>query len=71
MEQGRLFARVNDSIRTLATDDPAIEVWEFICECPDLACRTLVSLTVGEFDEHRAASPPSPILAAEHEGSAP
>jgi hypothetical protein len=66
MDPDGLFAHVNDSIRTLATDGPVTETWEFICECPDLACHTLVSLTLVEFDERRAALPPLPILATGH-----
>jgi hypothetical protein len=67
MKHDGIFARVNDSIRKLAAaNDQDAENWEFICECPDLACHTFVSLTVDEFDARRAASPPVPVLAAEH-----
>jgi hypothetical protein len=67
MEQNGVFARVNDSIRKLAAaNDPGALSWEFICECSDIACHTFVSLTVNEFDARRAASPPVPVLAAEH-----
>jgi hypothetical protein len=66
MERMGLFGHVNDSIRGLATEGPLTETWEFICECPDVACHTMVSLTLLEFDQHRTASPPSPILAEEH-----
>ena len=67
MEPDGVFARVNDSIRKLvAANDQDAESWQFICECPDLACHTFVSLTVNEFDARRAASPPAPVLAAEH-----
>jgi hypothetical protein len=45
---------------------PEDETWEFFCECPDLACHALVSLTVVEFDELRTAMPPAPILATAH-----
>lgn len=58
------FRQVNDSIRALANEDAGAEKWEFFCECPDLACHALVSLTLPEFDERRAASPPVPIFAA-------
>jgi hypothetical protein len=62
-----LFASVNDSIRKLAAaNDPDAETWDFFCECPDIACRAVVSLTVDEFDERRAASPRVPVLAADH-----
>jgi hypothetical protein len=61
-----LFGHVNDSIRGLATDDPPDEAWQFICECPDLGCHALVSLTLVEFDARRAASPPPPILSLAH-----
>jgi hypothetical protein len=66
MEQNRLFGHVNDSIRGLATEGPLTETWEFICECPDVACHAMVSLTLLEFDQHRTASPPAPILAGHH-----
>ena len=66
MEQGELFPHVNDSIRKLASRGPATERWEFICECPDLTCHALISLTLLEFDRRREASPPAPILASEH-----
>jgi hypothetical protein len=66
MEQSQLFAHVNDSIRDLASEDPAAQTWEFICECSDLSCHELVTLTLSEFDEHRLASPALPILATEH-----
>jgi hypothetical protein len=66
MEQSQLFPHVNDSIRRLASQGPPTETWEFICECPDVRCHTMISLTLVEFDERRGASPPAPILASEH-----
>jgi hypothetical protein len=66
MEENGLFAHVNDSIRKVARDGPATETWEFICECPEVTCHALVRLTLDEYDECRAASPPVPILATEH-----
>jgi hypothetical protein len=66
MEHYELFAHVNNSIRTLALDGERTQIWEFICECRDVGCHQQVSLTLVEFDEHRAASPPLPILAAGH-----
>ena len=65
MKQSELFAHVNDSIRELAGERPAAETWEFVCECPDVTCHAMVSLTLTEFDEHRASSAKS-ILAREH-----
>ena len=65
MEQGRLFVQVNDSIRTLASEG-STESWDFICECPEVSCHASVKLTLIEFDERRAASPPVPIHATEH-----
>jgi hypothetical protein len=56
-----MFSHVNDSIRKMASEGPASQRWEFICECSDSACHTLVSLTLLEFDERRAASPPVPV----------
>ncbi len=58
------FELVNDSIRRLAIDGPETETWEFFCECPDVGCHRLVTLTLIEFDERRTASPPVPVLAA-------
>jgi hypothetical protein len=66
MEQDRLFVHVNDSIRKLAGEDPATETWDFICECPEVTCHASVSLTLIEFDDLRAASPPIPVHASEH-----
>jgi len=60
------FQDVNDSIRGLATEGPPTQTWEFFCECPDVACHTLVVLTLGEFDSLRASEPPAPILASHH-----
>lgn len=68
MDQSVLFAEINDSIRKLAGQAPAAHTWEFICECPRNTCHALVSLTLSEFDERRAAAPPVPVLAAEHSG---
>ena len=70
MEQDGLFVHVNDSIRRVASEGPPTQTWEFICECPDVSCHALVSLTLLEFDERRAASPPVPIVAMKHEGVA-
>jgi hypothetical protein len=69
MQNNGVFTHVNDSIRRLATEGPESQTWEFICECPELTCHTLVSLTLTEFDERRAALPPLPILAMEHASS--
>jgi hypothetical protein len=66
MDHDGLFGHVNDSIRGLATEEQATETWEFFCECPDLTCHELVSLSLVEFDERRAAFPPLPILVAGH-----
>jgi hypothetical protein len=66
MEAAGAFREVNDSIRRLATNGSYAELWEFFCECDDTACRTLVGLTLVEFDEYRSATPPQPILASHH-----
>ena len=66
MEGDGVFVHVNDSIRKLASAGPAAQTWEFICECPELTCHALVTLTLSEFDDCRAASPPVPVLATEH-----
>jgi hypothetical protein len=67
VEKDTLFVKVNDSIRKLASG-PATQAWDFICECPEVTCRASVNLTLMEFDERRAASPPVPVHAAEHAG---
>jgi hypothetical protein len=66
LDANGMFGHVNDSIRGLATDGPDDETWQFICECPDLGCHALVSLTLADFDARRSASPPSPILSSTH-----
>jgi hypothetical protein len=66
MKREGLFGHVNDSIRGLATEGPLDETWEFICECPDFGCHTMVSITLHEFDQRRTASPPVPVLAHHH-----
>ena len=68
MEQGELFAHVNNSIRNLAYEGPELQTWDFICECPDVTCHASVSLTLIEFDARRTASPPVPVLATTHDG---
>jgi hypothetical protein len=68
MQESGLFAQVNNSIRSLATEAQASDTWEFFCECPDLACHALVRLTVVEFDERRTAQPSTPIVATGHVG---
>jgi hypothetical protein len=67
MDRNGLFGHVNDSIRGLATEGPLDETWEFICECPDVACHMMVSVTLLEFDQRRGASPPVPILSDHHD----
>lgn len=63
MEPHAAFGHVNDAIRRLAPESPATETWDFVCECPNVECHEVVSLTLLEFDERRASSPPVPILA--------
>jgi hypothetical protein len=62
------FRDVNDAIRGLAFTGRTDEMWEFFCECDDLACRSLIQLTLREFDDRRSADPTEPILAADHAG---
>jgi len=61
------FRRVNDSIRELAGRAPGNESWKFLCECEDVECRELVSLTVGDFDARRSNGTSLPILADCHD----
>jgi hypothetical protein len=60
------FRDVNDAIRGLANGGPGDQIWEFFCECEDLTCRSLIRLTVREFDDRRTSSPALPILAPDH-----
>lgn len=60
------FREVNDAIRGLAAAGPSEAIWEFFCECNDLACRRLIQLSVREFDERRGTIPLEPIIAVEH-----
>ncbi|MDX6482159.1 MAG: hypothetical protein QOG85_2669 [Gaiellaceae bacterium] len=66
IDEDGLFSHVNDSIRGLAVEAPGEETWQFICECPDLGCNALVTLTLAEFDARRSASRPSPIICLTH-----
>ena len=68
IDADNLFGHVNDSIRGLATEGPPHEAWEFICECADLECHALVSMTLTEFDASRSSSPPYPVLSLHHVG---
>ena len=65
MEPQGPFGHVNDSIRSLATVGTDTETWDFFCECPDVECHAVVTLTLPEFDAHRRR--PIPILAAHHD----
>ena len=67
MEHDTPFVHVNDSIRKLAAADLGTLTWDFVCECPEVGCHASVSLTLSEFDERRAASPPRPVLASNHD----
>jgi hypothetical protein len=60
MDPNELFGH---AIRRLVSEGPLDERWEFVCECPDVACHAMVRLTLVDFDERRAASPPALILA--------
>jgi hypothetical protein len=64
------FREVNDSIRELTSAGAGTDRFEFLCECPDIECHAMVSLTLHEFDAGRSASPSVPILAA-HEDDQP
>jgi hypothetical protein len=66
MDAPGLFAHVNDSIRELAPEATPGQTWDFLCECRDVGCHELVTLTLFEFDDRRGASPPVPILAIDH-----
>jgi hypothetical protein len=48
-DAGPLFRAVNERIRELATDNPDAS-YDFVCECLDEGCFSMVMLTAGEFD---------------------
>lgn len=66
-QDNRLFVHVNDSIRELASESRDTQTYDFICECSEVTCHAPVRLTLIEFDVRRSASPPVPVLAAEHD----
>lgn len=70
MDSESAFREVNDSIRELAPEGPEPLTMELVCECSDVDCHVMVSLTLREFDGRRAASPPVPVL-ADHDGLQP
>ena len=61
-----ILREVNASIRELAGRASGIDAWQFLCECDDISCLELVSLTLLEYDERRNATTFAPILALHH-----
>ena len=61
-----ILREVNASIRELAGRASGIDAWQFLCECDDVGCLELVSLTLREYDERRNATSYAPILALHH-----
>jgi hypothetical protein len=53
-DAGPLFRSVNERIRELATDNRDAS-YDFVCECLDERCFSMVMLTAGEFDSVRDA----------------
>jgi hypothetical protein len=52
----RMFREVNDRIREAAGRVGGDDQWDFICECDDLDCVEMVSLTLDDFDSRRVRS---------------
>jgi hypothetical protein len=57
----RMFREVNDRIREAAGRVGGHDQWDFICECDDLDCVEMVSLTLDDYDLRRA-TPASRIV---------
>jgi hypothetical protein len=47
-----VFQSINDSIRRLKS--PALDVYDFVCECPDASCTKVMRLCGREYDDMRA-----------------
>ncbi|HZT86221.1 MAG TPA: hypothetical protein VE984_12530 [Gaiellaceae bacterium] len=57
-------AHVHEAARRFEGTGPALELWEFTCECGAPGCRIPVSLTLAAYEALRAAG--RPVLAPGH-----
>jgi hypothetical protein len=63
-----VFREVNERIEEIASPDGRRDghVYEFLCECSNLACNFLLPLTVSDYEEVRA-NPQAFLVAPGHE----
>lgn len=61
-----LFRSVNENIQKAATSGWADEHFEFFCECSNVDCSLLLSMTVSEYEQVRA-DPKQFVVAPGHE----
>jgi hypothetical protein len=57
-------AHVHEAARRFEGVDPGPDPWEFTCECGAPDCREAVSLTLVEYEAHRAEG--QPVVAPGH-----
>ena len=57
-------AHVHEAARRFEGVDPGPDPWEFTCECGAPDCREAVSLTLVEYEAHRAEG--KPVVAPGH-----
>jgi hypothetical protein len=57
----RMFREVNARIREAAGRAGGEDPWDFICECDDLDCVGIVTLSIDDYDARRA-TPASRIV---------
>jgi hypothetical protein len=60
-----IFRQINDRIRELSEQWPALESREFLCECGDRTCTRAIRLSLAEYDAIRA-DPARFVVAADH-----
>jgi hypothetical protein len=57
-------AHVHEAARRFEGVEPGTDRWEFTCECGATDCREAVSLTLADYETHRAQG--QPVLAPGH-----
>ena len=57
-------AHVHEAARRFEGVEPGPDLWEFTCECGAPDCREAVSLTLVEYEAHRAEG--QPVVAPGH-----
>ena len=64
VQVSRMFREVNDRIREAAGRVGGDDRWDFICECDDLDCAEMVTLSIDDYDARRAR--PGSRIVADH-----